>query len=425
VYRHDFNRVWRKVNRFGGADLFDVLVENPGTQRNQLLTQILRGETDSSTPQDTLFIGPNERDFVSQGVESRLRCDVVTGPIAHRMEYGLRLHNDRIERRHSEEGFLILAGEPTPTQRTNVTTFNEGYAYALAGHFADAMTWDAFTLTPGARVEVIRSGLDDRATGDSGAQWTYAFVPGIGAYYAITKDFGLLAGVYRGFSPPAPSLVDENVDPERSLNYEAGARFSRGPARAELIGFYNDYSNLTDQCTFSSGCSDAQLDQQFDAGEARIYGFEAFADYEIRLPAALKAPVTVAYTLTQAEFLNTFSSEDPIFGDVEEGDEMPYVPQHQLSASAGLEHRRAGGALSVTYVAAMREEAGSEPLETSLATDELLTIDVALYYRASSPIELYLVVRNLLDDQKIVSRRPFGARPNAPRWIEVGVKAEL
>lgn len=424
VYRHDFNRVWRKVNRFRGADLFDVLAE-PELPRNQIFTAILRGEADSSTPQETLFIGPNERDFSSQGLDTRLRWSAATGPIAHRMEYGLRLHNDRIERRHSEAGFTILAGEPTPDGGPEtVTAFNSAWSYALAAHATDAMTWNALTLTPGVRFEAIQSAYEERITNDETTRWAYAFVPGIGAYYALTPDFGVLAGVYRGFSPPAPGS-SEDIDPELSVNYEAGARFSRGPARAELIGFYNDYSNLTDVCTFSSGCTDADLDTQFDAGEARIYGFEAFADYEIALPAALKLPVTLAYTLTRAEFMNTFGSDDPIFGDVEEGDEMPYVPRHTLSGSIGLEHKRAGGNLNLSYVSAMREEAGAEPLADSLATDEQLTFDAALYYRANDPVELYLIARNLFDSHDIVSRRPFGARPNAPRMVQVGVKVTL
>ena len=38
------------------------------------------------------------------------------------------------------------------------------------------------------------------------------------------------------------------------------------------------------------------------------------------------------------------------------------------------------------------------------------------------PLSVYGNVRNILDDQYIVSRRPYGARPNAPRWIQVGAK---
>jgi len=424
VYRNDYYRIWRKANHFRGAALFDVIT-NPDDPRNEIFLGILRGEYDSSTPQEALLIGPNEREFVSQGIQSRLSWDAQTGAIAHRMEYGVRFHHDRIDRRHSEDAFLMIEGELYPEGTpTDVVTLNEAWSYAFAANASDAMTWRSLTITPGLRFELIRSGLADHISGDQNERWAQALLPGVGVYYALTEQLGLLAGVYRGFSAPAPGS-ESDIDPELSWNYEAGARYTRGAARAELIGFFNDYQNMTDLCTFSSGCADQELDQQFDAGRARIFGFEAFVDYDVPLSSSLKLPVGVAYTFTVSEFLNTFRSDDPIFGDVDRGDEIPYVPDHLLSATLGLEHERAGGNLRATYISAMREQPGDEPLSEVLATDEILTFDLALYYRALERLELYALARNLLDSDFIVARRPYGARPNAPLSIQVGMKVDL
>ena len=47
----------------------------------------------------------------------------------------------------------------------------------------------------------------------------------------------------------------------------------------------------------------------------------------------------------------------------------------------------------------MREEAGSEPLDETLATDEQLSLDVSALLRVrSTALELYANVRNLLDE---------------------------
>jgi Fe(3+) dicitrate transport protein len=420
VYRQDLARTWRKVNGFRGASLFDVLT-NPTTPQNAVYYSVLTGQADSSVAGETLLIGPNQRDFTSHGIETRVSYRPTTGPIAHRLEYGIRLHQDRVERRHTEDGFLIQSGQLVPEGSPTVTTaFNEALSDALSLHVVDALTFDRLTLTPGVRAELVRSELRDHLTDTTDGRLVTALLPGAGAFYAITRDFGVLAGVHRGFSPPAPG-ASEQTDPELSVNYEAGARFSKKRARAELVGFYNDYSNLTDVCTLSSGCLNAALDRQFDAGKARIYGFEAFAEHEIPL-GELRFPLTVSYTLTRAEFQNDFQSEDPIFGDVESGDELPYVPRHQLYASVGVETQRVGGALAMTYVSRMREEAGSEPLSEVLATDELLLLDASAKYRVLPPLTLYATAKNLLDSHYIVSRRPFGARPNAPRWIQVGMK---
>ena len=424
VYRNDFWRRWRKANHFRGAALFDVL-QNPDTAQNAVFYSVLNGQANSSSPAEEILIGPNERDFVSQGVMSRVEIDLRTGPITHDLEYGVRLHYDRVERRHSEDAFLLIDGKlvPAPGRPTNVTTFNEASTEALALHAFDAATWNRLTVTPGVRLEVFRSTFLDKADGTRSGNAEQVVLPGIGAFYALTDDFGVLGGVYRGMSPPAPGS-DEQIEPELSVNYEAGARFSRGRSRVELIGFYNDYQNLTDICTFSNGCLDDNLDRQFDAGNARIYGLEAFLEHEFE-EGSVKFPVRGAYTLTYAKFRESFQSQDPLFGDVEAGDHLPYVPRHQAFGSIGIEVGRAGGYVSANYVAPMREAAGSEPIDEALTTDEQFTVDLGAHVQVLEWLKLYANVRNVFDELYIVSRRPYGARPNAPRWAHIGAKLEF
>jgi Fe(3+) dicitrate transport protein len=290
---------------------------------------------------------------------------------------------------------------------------------ALALHALYALSVVDLTVTPGARVELIQSDSEDRMGGGTSHAFVAAFMPGVGAYYALTEALGVLAGVYRGFSPPPPGSADD-VRPEYSVNYEAGARLSPGPHRVEVIGFYNDYSNLTDICTFSSSCVDG-LDRQFSAGGARIYGLEAFARYGI--PAgALRIPLTAAYTLTASEFRDTFDSTDPIYGSVQEGDELPYVPRHQVSLTLGVDSDWAGGAVAGYYVSRMREEAGAAPLREALATDAQTWLDGGAYVKPLEMHSIYGHLRNATGAADIVGRRPFGARPNAPRWLQVGAK---
>jgi Fe(3+) dicitrate transport protein len=425
VYRHNFHRVWRKVNHFRGAALFEVL-QNPDEARNAPFYQIISGQADTSSPAEALFIGPNERDFVAQGIESRFKLEGKTGPLQHRVEYGIRFHQDRIERRHSEDAFSLIQGELYPEgTATIVSAFNEANSDALALHALDAITWGPVTLTPGIRAELVYSTFTDKIAGTISGASNQSFLPGIGAYVALTDGLGLLGGVYRGMSPTPPGS-DETIEPESSVNYEGGVRFAQGRHRAELIGYYNDYSNMTDVCTFSSGCVNDDLDRQFDAGRARIYGLEAYFEDELPLGPVTLSP-SAAYTLTLTEFLQTFESDDPIFGEVEAGDEMPYVPRHQLRVNLAAELGPASGYGSILYVSKMREQAGAGPLDAALTTEEQFTADVGLSYELPLPIAttLYLQARNLLDNVTLASRRPYGARPNPPRWVQAGAKLEF
>jgi Fe(3+) dicitrate transport protein len=424
VYRHAYARIWRKVNSMRAAQIFDILT-NPDDPTNAGYLAVLRGQADSATPLDSIMVGPNDRSFINEGVQSVLSHERKDGPIEQRLELGVRLHYDEIKRRHSQDGFQMVGGELIPDGTpTQITVSNTDSTYALALHAIDALTWRSLTLTPGVRVEIIRSKSEDRLALTTSKGSTVALMPGAGAFWSLVPSFGLLAGVYRGFSPPPPGS-DKSVKPEYSVNYEGGARFTSGKARLEAIGFFNDYSNLTDNCTLSSGCVDQNLDRQFDAGKAHIYGVEAFAAHDIPLGAQLKLPISVSYTFTRATFQNDFESQDPIYGRVKKGDEIPYIPRHQLNATLAAEMERASAYASLGYVSRMREEAGSAPLSKSLVTDQQTWLDVGAQVRILGPLKLYANLRNVLNERDLVARRPFGARPNPPRWLQVGAKLEL
>src|SRR5262249_10557049 len=157
-----------------------------------------------------------------------------------------------------------------------------------------AISYENLTITPGVRAEALRGTSLDRLAGSERSNLERVLLPGIGAYYGLSEEFGVLGGVYRGFSPPVPGARD--VGPEYSTNYEGGARFAKGPARAEAIAFYNAYSNLTDICTESSGCSNSNLGRQFDAGRARSYGLESSVAHELRVGGGVRLPFRAAYS---------------------------------------------------------------------------------------------------------------------------------
>jgi Fe(3+) dicitrate transport protein len=419
AYRHDLHRTWRKLNHFGGSTIDQVLA-NPNSARNRLYLGVLRGELDTSSPNEALFIGPNQRDFVSQGIETVLRTSFATGPISHAFEARARYHFDSIARLHTEDAFwmrggaLVNAGAPTVTLVHNL---DETHAVALS--VSDAMQWGPVTLTPGVRVELINSSSNDRLARSFTPATTNVVLPGIGAHVAVTENIGLLAGIYRGFSPPPPGLP--NGQPELAMNLEGGARWTRSGERVELIGFFNDYANLTDFCTFSSGCINDNLDTQFNAGRARLFGLEAFAEKRWRF-GQVTLPTSIAYTLTGSQLLESFRSDDPVLGDVQAGDELAYVPRHLLNVSAGIDWWRLSAHAQFSFVDRMREKAGQGAFDPAWTTDVQAVLDVHLAFALSSWAQLTFDARNLTDNRALVGRRPFGARPNAPRMLIGGLK---
>src|SRR5690606_20083259 len=95
----------------------------------------------------------------------------------------------------------------------------------------------------------------------------------------LTEAWTLLGGVHKGFNSPSPGST---AAAEQSVNYEAGARFARKAASAELIAFYNDYDNLVGTCTASTGGT-YNLGDQFSGGNVQMQGLEASGQYQFEL----------------------------------------------------------------------------------------------------------------------------------------------
>ncbi len=193
----------------------------------------------------------------------------------------------------------------------------------------------------------------------------------------------------------------------------------------ETIGFWSEYDNLTGQCTLSGGCTDSQLDTQFNGGEARVYGVESTAGQDVSLPWGLTLDVDLSYAWTHATFESTFISDFPQFGRVEEGDFLPYVPVHQGGAGLALLHEHGTLSLKTTGRSGMRNEAGSENVPAAQEIPTHLQTDLGVEARLNEHWAAYTSLTNITDARHVESWRPFGARPTAPFQAMFGLKADL
>jgi len=108
---------------------------------------------------------------------------------------------------------------------------------------------------------------------------------------------------------------------------------------------------------------------------------------------------------------------------VQAGDEAPFVPRHQVAATSSFETPYASLAVAVAYVSAMREHAGKGPATVlEPFTDPSFLLDVTGRVPVRPTGQVYVSVRNILGAEDIAARLPFGARPVAPRWVQVGTK---
>lgn len=425
VYRNDFERAWRKFNDFvGDVPSVEAILLNP--EQYQDFYQMLTGEADSTV---NLAIGTNDREYYSQGIQSDLDWTLDLMGFTHEVSFGWRFHQDEIVRNHFEEQYVMRSGQ---LERTNIPANypaqNREQADAWSVYIQDAITIDALTLTAGVRGEFIDSEYQNLAVGKEN-DWlkksTKVWLPSLSGFYKFSDEVGILFGIHEGYIPTSPKQ-DPRIDPEKSINYEFGTRFSFDKTNGEVVAFFNDYENLKESCTFSSSsvCA-AQIDQEYNGGEVDIFGIESSVAHTFTLNEHFDLPVSLVYTYTKGEFQQALDSDFAMWGNVVAGDPLPYLPEHQATFNIGLTATNWQVSLLVRYVGEMNETAGSGEVYSGIKTKALTVVDLAASYDFGDKGTVYAKVDNLFDEIEIVSHRPFGARPSRPQQFFVGYKYQF
>ena len=426
AYHNDFDRNWYKLRSVDGTSISNIL-EDPVTYAQEL--DYIKGTT---SPDDSLLKRANKRSYYSEGVQAKVEWDLGFGDTEVALTAGLRIHDDEEDRfQHQDsyrmqDGALVLTTAGAPGSTTNRVSHADVNAY-----FVDTeIRTGHWILTPGLRFEDIDMVRRDfstadptRANGPSRVREnsTSTLIPGMGALYRLNEEWRLLAGVHKGFNPPSPGST---ADEEESLNIEAGVRFNRGVVSFEGIYFRNDYDNLVGTVTDSTG-GGGEIGDQFDGGEAIVSGLELTASYSASI-GGLDVPLSLDYTWTaEAEFDNAFESNFDPWGEVEVGDELPYIPEHQFRASAGLLAEKWTFNLAVNYIGELRTRAGQGALLREESIDSNVVWDTIATWQFTERLSSYAKVDNLFDETYIAARRPAGVRPGLPRTAFLGLTYRL
>lgn len=423
LYRNDFERSWNKINGFkDGATSQDLQTVLAQPENFDDLYRVLTGERDTSRESEKIVLGDNAREYYSQGIQSELTTKFTLFDLNHKLTAGIRFHQDQIQRNHTEDTFFMLSQElVSDGSETVKTTTDTEETDALAVFIQDTISLEKLDLTFGLRGEYFDSFYQNRAPGEE-ENWqeksSSIWLPSVSGFYTINDNAGLLFGIHEGFIPtsPAESL---DIKIENSVNYEFGGRYNNGNTKFELIAFYHDFENLKESCSFSAGCVSNQ-DSEFNGGEVEVHGLEFSTSHSFLLDNGWDLPVSLVYTYTSGEFKTTFQSEFDMWGDITAGDELPYLPENQLTVNIGLVSDKWEINAIVRYIDEMKEAAGQGVELSGVTTSSYAITDLSASYNLEEYGELYFKLDNVFDKQEIVSRRPFGARPSKPQQVQVG-----
>jgi Fe(3+) dicitrate transport protein len=429
AYYNGFSRNWYKLDAVilgGERKGVSGILSNPDD--NLSYFQVISGEQDS--PSDALLVKANNRKYISKGVQTKFDYHWVGEQTFHDIEIGLRYHYDEEDRYQWVDGYNITNGQMNRTSEgipgTDANRISDARAFASFALYK--LKYKDLTITPGVRYENISLGRTNYGSNDierAGTDisirenFSAVLIPGMGFNYNFNA-FSIFGGVHKGFSPPTSK---EGEKAEESINMELGSRFTFNGLSGEVIGFFNDYSNLLGSDLAATGGTGSL--EQFNAGEVNVQGLEVLLNYDFLAEnKSLKLPVTLAYTYTKTEFKSSFGSAEDIWGEVITGDELPYISKHQFNISLYLEHPSFDINLSGRFNGKFRTKAGKGAIPFNELVPSSIVLDVSGAYHLNSHTSITGNIINMLDEVYAVSRVPAGLRPGHPFGAYIGIRLQ-
>ncbi|MBA5650775.1 TonB-dependent receptor [Bacteroides fragilis] len=432
AYYNYFHRNWYKLNDVRAGitskekrSIADVLVD---PETNIRYFDILTGKTDREG--EALLVRANNRTYRSRGIQTRAEYRFNLNEFFFDLEFGLRYHADEEDRFQWDDSYsmknkkMVLFMEGIHgTNANRVTSAN-----ALAGYLLAKLRYDAWTVTAGLRYEDVNLLKKDYTKEDlarSGKvrietpNHARVLIPGVGLHYQLMPATSVFFGIHKGFAPPSAELYQK---PESSVNMELGTRVAIGNFRAELIGFYNNYSNMLGSDLAASG--GAGTLEQFNVGEARVKGAEFLVQYQ-PLPknCNVRLPLQVSYTYTDTEIRNSFESHS--WGNVVKGDEIPYIFKHALNMQLGIECKWFYANIGARYNSDMRTSPGQGTIAEREKVPANLIFDASLNVFVNKYLTVRLNAINLTNRVYLTSRHPAGLRAGHPFGIYAGANVQF
>lgn len=434
LYRNNFRRNWYKLNKIratenGNRISISSILSNPEENTEEYAIAI-----GSSSPNDNaLEVKANNREYYSQGIQSIAGLQANSGKVKHNLEIGLRLHKDQIDRFQWEDKYKMNAGTMLLTQSGVKGTESNRIETALAwATFVQyVLSTGSISITSGMRYENIRIEREDFGKNDPSRirsnlktrkNNTDVWIPGIGLEYKFSSSTNAFVGIHKGFAPPGSK---EGTKPENSINTELGYRYHKNDLHSQAIIYFNNYSNLLGSDLSAAGGTGSG--DQFNGGKATALGLEFNIKYDLNRAhkRSFSAPFHLAYTYTLTQFKSDFKSEFKPWGTISNGDELPYIPKHQVFLNLGVEKDRWRADMAAKYTGKMRTKADSGPIQNLSSTDAYFVFDATGEITVSPKSKVFIGFRNLTNKVYIVARRPAGVRPGMPRSVVGGIKTNF
>ncbi|MCC5796055.1 MAG: TonB-dependent receptor [Methylophaga sp.] len=365
------------------------------------------------------------RQFYTWGVETRADFAHNLFGLDNDAIVGLRYHEDTAIRKQvfadnaaQRESYRLALREGRDLSHSTLRAEAVSYYAQNTTYLGD------WSVTPGFRVERIRSSDTNNISGDRARDRDTEFLPSFGVAWNGIANTTVFAGVHKGFSPARAnrdSSISAQAKPEKSTLYEVGVRsnyFTGITAEAAL------FHNRIKDTIIDNGSSFSNSGKSHQTG-LEVAGRVNFGDI---MGTANNFYVSGAYTyLPQAKYK---SSPNP---DTK-GNRMQYAPRNLVNLDFGYEHvsgvdARIGvqhvGKQFVDDVNSRRESLTGNRTGVDGVIPSYTIWNATVNYRVpDSGVTLFASVENLFDKRYLASRNE-GKLPGRERLFFGGIQYDF
>ncbi|MDP1540060.1 MAG: TonB-dependent siderophore receptor [Moraxellaceae bacterium] len=368
----------------------------------------------------------NNRAFERHGIETRAQIRNSLFGVTGEAEVGLRYMKEEMKDQ------TVNATRATPRSGTiNGDQVHSAESYALFLQNRFDMT-DRLAITPGVRVERYTQERENLLDANpAGKTSNTEVIPGISATFQVVPALQVFGSVHKAFAPAqtAQSIVavggvfqDQQLDAERSTNFELGARGKSGALSYEVAAFHMDFKNQIVPANSTIFTND-------NAGKTIHQGLEGAVAYQFDGGFSADASVTWI-PVADVEGDRTNAAGTVI--TARDGNRVPYVPELVANLGLGYQVGSLKTRLSLNHTSSQYTDLLNTPNITEQNNNNLwvgkveayTTADLTARYSVNKRLDVFGSVKNLTDELYVASLRQ-GIYVGPERSYEVGLRYEF
>ena len=388
-----------------GATLADNLQSVVSLQKAKSRSVV---KEDRNTSTDRVRDVTYNEDTLQLGIQAE-KMIRMEGGSAQKITYGVDFA--RTDVTNLNTGVVPPFGETFPlkrfpdTRETSTALYLQNEIFVGDWTVSPAVRWDRFSI------DAAQAGFSPPSVTPAASLSGSAVSPKLGVMYKINPAWSMYGNYASGFKAPDAGQINAffenltsfyktipnaNLKPEKSQNFELGARARMEAVTLDVAAFTGRYKQLIEDSRRVSGAGVAgnpTVFQSVNIGRANISGFEVKAGYEWGKWAGGALSSTLAYGQTRGK--------DGVSG-------TPLNSVNPATLSAGLAYKTSGWdvRLGATHHSAKKLQDTSGPLQTApspaplvnqFVTPSATTLDLSSQWRISKDLRANFAIRNLTD----------------------------